>query len=110
MSGLGIELIITSQNVTSEYQEVDMYNYTTLAQMAQKYYKNNTITVMWAQPIVEGFSGRTGMFPWEIDINDVTQISSNYIIMSSSTFGMSVENTTITHEMGHMFGMSYGED
>ena len=101
MDKLGIEVLITTNVVTTEYQIVDVDNFTLHIEMAQKYYQAGTMNVMFVTFTEEKLLGHISLFPWQVTTDNV---ASAHAIIHSSPAAVGAQNNTIAHEIGHMLG------
>jgi hypothetical protein len=100
---LGIEVIINTTEVTTEYQVVDASDdgKPTRLAMAQKYYQEGWMTAMYTNfdPNPETLLGYASQFPTELP----KSLADWYTIMD--IHGLNAGGTTVHHEVGHMLGL-----
>jgi hypothetical protein len=99
---LGIDVIINTTEVTSEYQTVGAEDNPTHLAMAQKYYKSGWMTAMYSNfdPNPELLLGYASKFPTELPAS----LADWYTIMGIHS--LNAGGTTVHHEVGHMLGKS----
>jgi hypothetical protein len=98
---LGIDVIINTTEVTSEYQTVGAEDNPTHLAMAQKYYKSGWMTAMYSNfdPNPELLLGYASKFPTELPAS----LADWYTIMGIHS--LNAGGTTVHHEVGHMLGL-----
>lgn len=100
---LGIEVILNTTEVTTEFQTVPAENNTVHLEMAQKYYKAGWMTAMYSNfdPNPESLLGYASAFPNVLPANTADW----YTIMGIHSLGPA--GTTVHHEVGHMLGKRF---